>query len=422
MSEQTRKRRDFIQNITIALLSVLTVLLFTQSQIFNMSSDYLGPLQSSNHSMEHIYAAQDMPLNLPVRAAVTGPYGRYGSITLTTSADSFGPLRTLLEQALSSARSATLCSTQVFRDALQSPSVYYDFLTPLPLPILAEVVWTSSQLTGSARYLALSGQENGIALYLWDGATLCYRCDTSLPLEELERIVNQYELGNARFAFELSGSGEALAPFSLLIDETPELPVLSGTTALSDTTRLLTLLNFNPNTNYRYPESDGSETVVEGDRSIRLHPNGTVIYRSNSEDGLTIDSLDEQPTLLEAATGINALLGELLSGTAGGAELCLTEIRQTGITTIARFHYQINGVPVRFSDGHYAAEVTLNGSTVSGLTLYFRQYTAAGATSLLLPLPQAVAIAARTPGQELSIGYVDNGSGIINAGWLTDGT
>lgn len=422
MSEQKRKRRDFIQNITIALLSVLTVLLFTQSQIFNMSSDYLGLLQSSERSAEHISAAQDIPLNLPVRAAVTGPYGRYGSITLTTAADDFDPLRTLLEQALSSARTAAPCGTQVFRDALQAPSVYYDFLSPLPVSILAEAVWTSSQLTGSARYLALSGQENGTVLYLWDGAALCYRCDTALPLKDLESVVNQYELGNARFAFELPDAGEALAPFSLLTDETPGLPVLSATGTLSDTTRLLTLLNFNPNTNYRYPESDGSETVVEGERSIRIHPNGTVLYRSGSEDDLTIDSQSGQPTLPEAATGINTLLGELLSGTSGGAELYLTEIRQTGITTIARFHYQINGVPIRFSDGRYAAEVTLSGNTVSGMTLHFRNYTTAGTTSLLLPLPQAAAIAARTPGQELSIGYVDTGSGAISAGWLADGT
>lgn len=420
MSEKARKRRDFIQNITIALLSVLMVLLFTQSQLFNMGSDYLGLLHGTDTPVASSPTGQDIPLSFPLRAAVTGPYGRFGSVAFTTADETFEPLRLLLEQALSSARTPTLCSTQVFQEALQDPSIYFDFLSPLPLPVLAESVWASSDLTTSARYLALSGQETGTTLYLWDGGTLCYRCDTALSPKDLDTTVNQYELGNARFAFEIPETGDALAPFSLLPDETPELPVLTCSSTLSDTDRLLTLLNFNPNTNYRYPESDGSETVVEGERSVRLHPDGTVIYRDRGEDVLAIDAQADQPTLKEAASGIGTLLGELLAGSSGSSELYLAEIQQSGDSTTAAFAYQVNGVPIRFSDGRFAAEVTLTGTAVSSMTLHFRQYTSAGTNSLLLPLPQATAIAARQPGRELSIGYVDNGSGTVSAGWLSD--
>ena len=66
-----------------------------------------------------------------------------------------------------------------------------------------------------------------------------------------------------------------------------------------------------------------------------------------------------------------------------------------------------------------AAEVTLSGSVVSGLTFRFRQYADTGETSLLLPLRQALAIAARQEGAELSIGYVDSG-GAASAKWLAD--
>lgn len=38
MSEHTRKHRDFIQNITIALLFVSAVLLFAQTQIYGLVS------------------------------------------------------------------------------------------------------------------------------------------------------------------------------------------------------------------------------------------------------------------------------------------------------------------------------------------------------------------------------------------------
>ena len=58
-------------------------------------------------------------------------------------------------------------------------------------------------------------------------------------------------------------------------------------------------------------------------------------------------------------------------------------------------------------------------SVVTALTLRFRQYADAGEMSLLLPLRQALAIAARQEGAELSIGYLDNGE-TASARWLAD--
>ena len=83
------------------------------------------------------------------------------------------------------------------------------------------------------------------------------------------------------------------------------------------------------------------------------------------------------------------------------------------------FGWQSGGVPISLDSGGSAAEVTLSGGVVSSLTLRFRQYAAAGETSLLLPLRQALAIAARREGAELSIGYVDSG-GLASARWLAE--
>ena len=75
---------------------------------------------------------------------------------------------------------------------------------------------------------------------------------------------------------------------------------------------------------------------------------------------------------------------------------------------------------IRFADGSAAAEVTLSGNTISALSLRPRQYSAASSASPLLPLRQAMAIAGRTEGAELSIGYADTGVYPLSAVWLTD--
>ena len=71
-------------------------------------------------------------------------------------------------------------------------------------------------------------------------------------------------------------------------------------------------------------------------------------------------------------------------------------------------------------DGGPAAEVTLSGTSVTVLTIRFRQYTSTGESSLLLPLRQALAILAESPGSQLSMGYVDSGGETVPASWLAE--
>ena len=198
----------------------------------------------------------------------------------------------------------------------------------------------------------------------------------------------------------------------------PELPALTAANVQCDADALLTALDFNPHTNNRYPSSDGSEVINEGSRSLRIHTNGTVVYRSGGSTALSLDVEEETLTVGEAASRTGALLASLSSGLTGDASLYLEEATVSGSSMTLRFGYQAGGVPIYFSDGSSAAEVTLSGATVSSLTLRLRSYTALEDSSILLPLRQALAIAADQEGGELSIGYADSGSNSVRATWL----
>jgi hypothetical protein len=79
-----RSRRDLIQNIAIVALSLSAVLLFAQSQIYNLFSgqDSLGDRLSGSASVDISF--QQAPLTSPVRVAITGAYTRYGAYLTTT--------------------------------------------------------------------------------------------------------------------------------------------------------------------------------------------------------------------------------------------------------------------------------------------------------------------------------------------------
>ncbi len=420
MGEQRQDRRNLVQNILITLLALSAAVLFTQTQLYNLnlatSEAPSGPAQS---------AAPAAELAAPVRTAVTGDYGRCGGLTCTTGDPVFAdPLGRRLLEALGSARDYAPCSRGDFLRALRGPSLYYDFLEPLPLSVLAGLLGGGEDVSPredlSARRLLIVPQEGGAVLYLWDGGENCFRASTAVSSDSLEQVISRYELGDASFAMDGGGLERELDPCSLLPAQPPELPSFTlGNPLAGGTDWLLSALGFNPRSRTRHTESSGTELIIDGDRTLRIRPDNTIHYQSGNEPILRVKAAEDLPTAREAALGAGSLLSSLLAPVSGELQPWLQSLRRSGDVTALRFGYQLKGVPVRFQDGGFAAEITLTGSAVTALSLRFRQYNAAEEPSLLLPLPQALAVAAASPGKELSIGYVERG-GECRAYWLSD--
>ena len=158
---------------------------------------------------------------------------------------------------------------------------------------------------------------------------------------------------------------------------------------------------------------------MDGERTIRIRPDNSIYYQSGQDPSLRVEAEEDLPTLREAALGAGSILNGLMVPVSGEAQLWLQNVRRTGNKTVLRFGYQAGGVPIRFQDGGCAAEVTLTGVNVTALVLRFREYHPLEESSLLLPLAQALAVAAGNPGEELSIGYVER-NGECRACWLCD--
>ena len=428
MHETRDSRRDFLQNIIITLLSLSAVILFARTQLYDRElPQLLQPLQEHTVISADLPASQEPVLVSPVRVAVSGSYGRYGSVTLTTSttAEEFSSLGTLLGEALGSAQGYSACREQEFFHALSSPSVYYDFLHPLPLSLLGGLVGAHGDDALLSRHLVItSPDDTQVLLYLLDstGAYLC--SPTTLLPDELERIIGSFEQGNAMFAYDAHSRYEedagALYPLSLFLPDTPPaLPELSADSSISSADQILSSLAFNPHTNYRWTEANGTEVITDGDRMLRIYADGTLRYQSGGSNALSISSKDTLPTLWEASTGVSSLLSGLLPPSAD-AQLYLKEISRSGRETRLIFDYQYSGVPIRFSSGESAAEVVLSDASISSLRFTFRRYTASDAPVNLLPLRQAMAIAAEKPHAELMIGYADRGGQQVLPQWLRE--
>ncbi|KAF5056292.1 hypothetical protein DSECCO2_368800 [anaerobic digester metagenome] len=425
MRQHTKKRRNLLQNIAIVLLTVSAVALFFQMQIYNLHSEtgYLSGLLSSGSAQKTQSISGLSDLAMPVRIAVTGAYGRWASPFLTTESEEFLQPGNLLMEALGSAGSLKKCSAEDFQSALRSTtnydgSIYYDFDSALPLSLLAGLVnadWTGGDL--SARRLLLQAEEDKVRLFIWDGGDVFSICSTALTAKSLKETVTEYPLGSAWFAFDQPEKYSHVDPFSLFSEQLTTPSSLSVSSAITDASGLMSGLAFNPHTNSRYTEPSGAEVVLEGDRTLRIRPDGEISYQGGSGT-LQIDCVGETPTEAEAVVGAYRLLGDLLPSQ-NDASLYLQELQSSETSTTLRFGYQYNGLPIRFADRASAAEITLEGPVIARLTLRVRQYTTGERAHLLLPLAQALSIARRYPGKELAIYYVDSG-GSASAQWLAE--
>ena len=427
MTEKQKGPRNVIQNIAIVLLSVSAVLLFAQTQLYSLGSslfagDTFSGLFESSSSSETVPAPVSLAdVAAPVQVAVTGHYGRYGQSGLSTTDSSFSALGTLLGEALGSAGTISSCSEQTFRSGLGTVSVYYDFLRPLPLELLAGLTGSTLKAgSQSVRGLLLSASGKSVTLYLWDGNTAYSQCSTYVTLENLQELVGSYELGNAFFAFELGTKYTSFAPLSLFITGDRTVRVLSASTGPSDTDVLLTALDFNPHTNSRYAEVSGTQVIMEGNSTLRIATDGTVTYQDGGDNDLRISNGSGIPTLSEAVLGSYRLLLNLLSDQVGDAQLCLQSAVQSGSSTSLQFGLLVNGLPVRFPNGTAVATRRLCGTSVSSFHLRFRKYTSTEENCLLLPLRQAAAIAKQYPDCELTACYVDTGGSTVSAQWLAN--
>ncbi len=421
------------QNLAITALSLSALALLGQVVSFEMGLD--GTLSSlsaqfsdtiSPGGTEGAQASGLSSLSAPMNLVVTGEYGRYGSLLASSSAAGVDGALTLLREALGSAGGGETLSADLFRGLVTRRGVCFDFLLSLPVSLLSGRLQADFDPGGSARSCLIADDgDASVSLYLWDGQGAIRRYDTALDLSALAQVLGAFESNDALFAFEAGEDYAALSPYTLLVGQRIQAPLLQAVSPVGtqSTDDLLALLDFNPHTNSRYPLSNGTEMVVEYPRTLGVQTDGTVFYTGGTEPVSALYQVTaegETPTQTEAALSALQLAETLLSYAGIDAEsLWLSGITETEDGFLVTLDYQYGGIPVYFADGESAVSVEITGTAITAFHCRFRQYTAQETLYPLLPLEQAVAMASSYEGGFLTAGYVDQGSDQLHPTWLT---
>lgn len=418
-----RRLQGAVQNIIIVCLIVSAVFLFSRTGLIQpdtLNHFFSGVSQPSS-------SPQDQKINVqqPIHIAVRVGSECTGWLNETSSGEIFEDFGPLLTEALGSASTVTSVDETEFRRALENDSVYYDFTATLPLPLLEQWLGGSDESPlSSARALLLSSlQDNSAVLYSWnpDNDTF-YRWNTTVPADSLLSAAEKHTGSALEFAFLSDAPYNNLAPYTLICQDRTTLYELSAKTVAQAEceSEILTALEFNIHSNSRYPESNGTEVIVQGMRTLRFVPDGTVLY-SGSEDGvplLNVEHQDENATLAECTDAAWQMASTLLRNHLGDASMYLRSVSTDGNGNAeVLFGYMVVGYPVVFQDD-YAVKIQIENNTITSFSLHLRSYTLTEKSSTLLPVLQAAAAAQDENAHELFCGYYDDGSDALLPCWL----
>ena len=453
--EFKRKNRlvEWGKDLLILLLAVSAVYLLGRTQLYDSGGgqSWLSGVLSLLPGGRNEPSAQPAGgwgqggVMRPARIALRSDVSRYGvQYDSEKVADLFAQLINPLSDALAGAEAPTAVGQRVWREALTAarPSVYLDFLGPIPLADLD--AWLSGgrsanpNLTGTARrmLLAQTGDGDVVLYYINENDGLYYACKTSPSLwDRLAALVDGVP-NNAVFAFEDSARYGALAPYTLLCQEAPlprQYAVTNPILLLSPLPNPVSLdgspeldefvrgLSFHPQSYTAYAVTDGVSLQEGGDR-LTITGDGVVTFRAAGEENARYPVASaEEPTLWEMVDGAWAFVEKNVGALCGDAWLYLSSLEELpeGGAEVC-FSYQLDGADVLVGSEGYAARIVVRGGAITEFTLQLRSYTATGETTLVLQELRAAAAmeALDAEGSELLLCYQDRGGSPIAAGWI----
>ncbi len=411
----SKKLVDRLQNVALVVLTLSAVFLLLS--FFHLRGGWTARFQTllavrpAAGGQEEASGVGELLAAPHIMVTSDSEYGRCGRLYTPAGDALLEKMLPLFGEALGSADQVGAAADQTLRAGLGKSSLYLDLTVELPLEVVAAWLGERTVFDRAVRAMALTTEGRDTAvLYLCGGEGEIFRYFTALPASAVEALTESVSPNGSLFAYETNYA--PLAPYTVLVREAEGLPqVRSELPATYSSYRLLTALDFNAHTNSRYAEPGGTEVVMDGRRTLRIGPEGTVTYDSGEEDA------GGRGGALEALRAAGSLAAALTGGV-DASPLYLRRLEEREDGYLVGFQYQVEGVPVRFPDEADALTVLVRGAGIAEFTCRCRTYVPEEEASVLLPPIMAAAIASLYPEGELSLGYVDSGSGRLHADWL----
>ena len=357
----------------------------------------------------------------PATMAITFEDGsRHAAKYSTRVRNIYERFKALLGEALGSAGEPEKITADIWREALGSSSVYFDFLYAQPLSVLSAWVGEGKNegiSVHKARRILIARDADSLALYYIsepDGEF--FKSSTPLGYFSLESLIYNYSPNGVYFEYEDS-KHNGLDPYFLFSSDILNLQSMEARPAATDFFEtLLPVFGMNRYVARTTPLAGGGEEYVENDMRLELHPGGLLRFKSNSFSVLHPE--DSSPSA--AVESALKIASACLRPTDGRDHLNLHSLSYDAENHeyTVTFSYILAGLPVVYPDMDSAAQIKIKNGIVENAVIYAREYYPAQEQhKLLMPDRQQAGIVSHQGGGEPWLVYTDRGEAVVTAGW-----
>lgn len=335
----------------------------------------------------------------------------------------------VLATALDTARSGKILNTADWRSRLYGPSLLLRFLGEMPLYYFAASLGASQNAdmdyAVSDLLLDFSADPVQLVVKTVDGDIYAY--DTDLRGIDMQSFSIGMEPVNAQFACQNAYAVNRV-PDETVVSAVPlSAPQLEVSPALTDfaaagseriINTILSSFGFNTYSVNSYIESDSTRVYVEETNTLRITPDGTLVFDNGAQDELKpMSGMDMQVRTQNIAQG--ALIVE---------QAVLPYLGDASAFLLRQYHDELSGnYVVVFSavsdaikielPGGYLARFEFRGTQLVKAYVNLTTFSRSGTSDILLPSIYAAAAAGYgTPATVLETRYSIRG-GIAKAAW-----
>lgn len=374
---------DKLKNLLLAVLLLLMGVLLVLT--FWISARGAGGQFSLLQVKEEPDSTQDVPLSL-VQPEVLALLAEKG-VHLAESIGGYGLLwqqaEPVFQEAVGSAATPEPLPEAAYRGLLKAPGVLLQYHTALPFYLFqawggSEQLWEAPVVQSAALVL----EEAGVVLLFTDENGSHWKALTAASAAEIQALCDNAPSVNA----VLAGDSRALAADEVLTTRVERFSAVAVSEAevavkneISQT--MQSLFGLNPYLTRVYPDADGSLVYVEGHSTVRLSPEGDLVYAGAGID-LELSGTTELETRAEICQKVYDRLRRLWQQAGASGTLCLESQQWSEGGCVLRFGLQLEGVVLERSRGDWAT-VTVKDGRITGLNASPRLLTARESVQLL---------------------------------------
>lgn len=401
--------------------SLLIIALAISALKLSGTNDLMPKLfDSETHSSEASEVADGQisqmskPLSLVVTSSENAHYGvKYDAKGI---GDTYADFTAALGEALGSAGEPVLVDTAAWESAIGQSGVFFDYI--YSQPISAASKWLGVEISGvmanhSARRFCLAVEGDSIAIYYDCDDGEFYRCSSALSSDSFIKIIDKYVPNGAMFSFELDDYKDVIDPYYLVLNSATSISNLSATNSIAsmDSEDLLGIFDIELMVTSSYGEADGTQVYIEGDKSLRIAPDGQLQFNNLGSEQI---GSGEILSVLDILT----LTSRLVSNLPISCDTQLSYVLYDSATNeyTVRLEYVYDGIVVAFAGRTSAIELRFMGSgEIEFADIICRDYSATD-TAIVMPERQALALVIAKGGGEPMLAYTDYGD-VVGFDW-----